>query len=303
MKDFAVIGTPVGHSLSPILHNELFRRLGIAARTRAVETLPVDLAKVAGQLRGGSLAGINITLPHKSAFIAHLDELVPEAEAVGAVNCVTLEQGRLVGHNTDVTGLVNAVQQSGFTPAGRDVLVMGAGGAARAAVVALQKLGARGICIAARKDQAWQNLCADLQPSAGLAALSGQQLGTQLDTTPFQLLINATPVGMWPHTHTAPLLPTQLHKGQTVLDMVYHPEETRLLDQARARDCQVITGLAMFVTQALASLEIWFPGLIYDTEGEQNPRLDIPSLKVSLRMVMEDQQGELASKDNAEIAR
>ena len=289
MKRFAVIGHPISQSLSPVFHNEVFRLLGLTARYDALDISLSDLPEVARLLREGELAGINITLPHKRGFLPYLDEVAPEVDAIGAVNCVAVEEGQLMGSNTDVTGLVAALRRSGFEVRGCHVLVLGAGGAARAAVRALLLLGASHICVAARRESPRRELVHEFEPSAGPVTLSEQPLEPQLDTAPFQLIINATPVGMWPSENVAPLLPPQLHSGQVIFDLIYRPENTLLLSMALNRGCQTITGLDMFTGQALASLEIWFPRTVYGTTGQLHPALQLDALTSLLRRAVEDQ--------------
>ena len=288
MKNFAVIGHPLAHSLSPVLHNHVFDRLSLDARYQALDTPPEGLAEVARQLRQGDLAGINITLPHKTAFMAHLDEAAPDAAPVGAVNCVVVDGSRLVGHNTDVTGICYALGQGGFRAAGSSVLIIGAGGGGRAVVAALLLLGAGHICVVDCRKPAVQSLLADFREQAGSTTLEARLISPELDTAPYQLLINATPVGMWPQVEASLLRADQLHRGQTVFDLVYHPENTLLLQQALERGCRTITGLDMFIAQGLASLEHWFPGVIYNEAGELNHAIELPALKAVLSAAIKE---------------
>ncbi len=289
MKKLAVIGHPLDHSLSPALHNHVFHRLSLDAHYQALDTLPEGLAGVARQLRQGELAGINITLPHKTAFLAHLDEAAPDAARVGAVNCVVVDGSRLVGHNTDVTGIQYALGQSGFQTGGSRVLVIGGGGGGRAVVAALMLLGADHICVVDCRKPAVQSLLADFREQAGGSTLEGRLISPELDTAPYQLLVNATPVGMWPQVEASPLRADQLHRGQTVFDLVYRPETTLLLQQAISQGCRTITGLDMFIAQGLASLEHWFPGVIYNEAGELNSGIELPALKAALSAAIEEQ--------------
>lgn len=286
MKTFAVIGTPLAHTLSPVLHNEVFHRLGLDARYIARETAAPELPEIARQLRAGALAGINITAPHKTAFLPHLDDLAPEAGAADAVNCVAVNGGRLVGHNTDLTGIAASLADGAFDAPGSAALVLGAGGAARAAVAALLRLGTSSIHVAARREQAARQLCGALQPLAGSAPLTGRLLDPRLDTGAFRLIMNATPVGMWPRVDSSPLLAEQLHEGQLLFDLVYRPEITLLLERARAAGCTVISGLELFLTQGLASLELWLPGRIYEAPGRLVPELQLPGLRDVLRAAL-----------------
>ena len=288
MKNFAVIGHPLSHTLSPTLHNHIFHRLSLDARYQALDTPPEGLAEVARRLRQGDLAGINITLPHKTAFMEHLDMVAPDAAPVGAVNCVVVDQGRLIGHNTDVTGIQYALRQAGFKVRGSSVLVVGAGGGGRAVVAALLMLGACHICVVDCRKPAVQSLLANFREQAGSTTLEGRLIQPELDTAPYQLLVNATPVGMWPRTGDSPLRTDQLHGRQTVFDLVYHPEKTLLLQRAVERGCRTVTGLDMFIAQGLASLEHWFPDVIYNEVGELNPGIELAALKAALSAAIED---------------
>ncbi len=290
MNTFAIIGYPLGHTLSPTLHNYLFDRLDLDARYRALETTPDELGKIAQQLRHGELTGINITLPHKTAFLAYLDRIAPEALPVGAVNCVGMDQGELVGTNTDLAGLNYALAGANFPIAGSKVLLLGAGGGARAALTALRQQGAAQICVAGRRMAALQQFIGSFPPDGGTTTLKAEQLDAALDTTPYQLIINATPVGMWPQTDAAVLEEDQFHEGQTVLDMVYRPEKTLLLQRAKARGGRVIPGLEMFIGQGLASLQHWFPGvLVHKHEpGNISPDIQVPAIKAMLLAALEN---------------
>ncbi len=279
MKNLAVIGYPLGHTLSPLLHNHLYGQLGIAARYEALETPPEGLGAIAKRLRTGKLAGINITRPHKSAFMAYLDDTTPDATATGAVNCVSMERAGLRGHNTDLAGIAYALFEAGCESKGRQALVLGAGGAARAAVVALHRAGVSAIRVAARNETAAVELLRSLPPEHRPVDCLAMRLAADLDTRPFGLLVNATPVGQWPLVDDTLLDTGQIHPSQAVLDMVYHPEETLLLRLARARGCCVASGLDMFIGQALASFEIWFPDSTGFGTGQLQADIDIATLK------------------------
>lgn len=288
MRHFAVIGHPLGHSLSPALHNHIFQRLSLDAHYEAWDTPPDGLIEITRQLRQGDLAGINITLPYKTAFIPHLDEVAPDAVPVGAVNCVVADGGKLIGHNTDLIGIQSALQRAGFQAESCSALLMGAGGAARAAMAALLALKADRIRVADLREADVASFLAHFRRQSGATTLEGDLLQPGLETAPFQLLINATPVGMWPQTEHALLHSDQLFPEQTVFDMVYHPEQTLLIQRALGRHCKVITGLDMFIAQGLASLEHWFPGVIYSEAGQLDPRVEISALRATLLAAIEE---------------
>ncbi|MFC1548126.1 shikimate dehydrogenase family protein, partial [Candidatus Neomarinimicrobiota bacterium] len=163
MRSFAVIGKPLEHTLSPTLHNHIFALLGQEAHYKVWEVPPVALAEVDFQLREGLLSGVNITLPYKSAFLPYLDDVDEDAKLVGAVNCVSVEHGTLLGHNTDITGIIYALKSNDFDPKGKSVLILGNGGSARAAMGAFQHLGAKRISIAGRRAGAVDRLLDDFK--------------------------------------------------------------------------------------------------------------------------------------------
>ncbi|MBA7562952.1 Shikimate dehydrogenase (NADP(+)) [subsurface metagenome] len=279
MRHFAVVGYPLGHSLSPVLHNHLFSVLGLEARYDLRETPPGQLETVVRQLHNGELVGINVTLPHKTAILPYLNTISSEAGPVGAVNCVAVEDGRLTGYNTDVPGLRQALRNGGFAAKGCRALLLGAGGAARAAVIALAQEEANHLTVAVLPTEALDAFTASFEGKMGSMLLATAQLGPELDTSSYDLIIHATPVGMWPNTEKAVLEAHQFHEGQTVVDMVYHPEMTLLLQRAAARECPVIPGMDMFIAQGLISLKHWFPDEIYGGADDLNPKIDPAALK------------------------
>ena len=227
------------------MHNAAFAALGLdwvyvafhtpAARGDAAVRAALDLG----------LAGLNVTMPHKDAAAAACDDLAPEAATLGAVNTVVVDDRRLVGHSTDGPGFLRALDDEGLAVDGKRVLVLGAGGAARAIVLALVQAGAM-VTVAARRDDA----------ARAAARLAGGH-STVLDDAPFDdcdLLVNATPLGM--RGEAPPFDPTRLQRGQFVYDTVY-PGETPLLVAARERGVAATGGLGMLVHQGALSFELW----------------------------------------------
>jgi shikimate dehydrogenase len=302
MRSFAVIGTPLEHTLSPTLHNHIFKLLGQEAHYKIWEVPSVALDEVASRLREGHLSGINITLPHKSAFLPYLDNVDEEARQVGAVNCVSVKHGALLGHNTDIAGIIYALKSNDSNPQGKSVLILGNGGSARAAIRAFQYLGAKCIGIAGRRAGVVNRLLDDFKEHHNDIPLKAHKLWPGLDTSPYHLVVNATPVGMWPELENTPLEKEQLHSGQTVFDFIYYPDKTYLQKIAMEKDCPVIGGIDMFIYQGLASLEHWFPGLIYRDNGKLNHKLDIPHLKSILLSTFLDREDAKADTHYVEIA-
>jgi shikimate dehydrogenase len=245
IRQYALFGNPVGHSLSPLMINAAFGAMGVRAR---YEPHCVDNPELAVRMiREKPLDGVSVTLPVKGAVMAFLDEVDEDARAIGAVNTIKNEDGRLRGSNTDWTGLTAAMREH-FLLAGKTIAVLGAGGAARAAVYGILKEGGVPIVFARRLDRA-ESLArwfgCDAQPLAGLGAVEAEAL------------INATPVGMRPLADETPVDQRHLARFRWVMDTIYNPLETRLLREAKAAGCGVITGLGMFVRQGADQIRIW----------------------------------------------
>jgi 3-dehydroquinate dehydratase / shikimate dehydrogenase len=242
---YGVIGNPVAHSLSPRLHNAGFR----ARRINAVYLpfLVRDLRDFLGAIRPLGIRGFSVTLPHKRTILAHLDDCDPLARAIGAVNTVVVRGGgRLYGYNTDYVGVLRALERRVRLEASR-VLILGAGGAARAVAFALAQAGAVvGIC--ARREERARRLA---------RAVGGQVIPRRrLRTEFFDAIVNATPVGMHPRGERSPLAARELN-CRLVFDLVYRPEKTRLLELAERRGIETVSGIEMFLAQGTAQWEIW----------------------------------------------
>lgn len=266
-KEFAVLGDPVEHSLSPGLFRFVFRELGVTYRYRALRVPASELPGVLERVRAGELAGVNVTIPHKERVISLLDALDPQAEKLGAVNTIAREGGGLKGYNTDLAGFSRALREAGGHPPdlpGRRAVVLGAGGAARAVLFALVEMGFTEITVGNRTRGRAERLLLDLQTETGFSrweVVGWKDPKLSEAVRGASLLVNATPVGMYPHTAGCPLPdPRALHPGLLVMDLVYNPVETRLLKEARARGARAADGLSMLIHQALGSLEIWTQG-------------------------------------------
>ena len=242
---FAVFGDPVGHSLSPAMHNFAFAACGFNGVYLAVRTRDIGLA-VRG-MKALGLRGASVTLPHKEAVMAHLDAVDPTAQAIKAVNTLVNADGRIEGLNTDGAGAVQALREK--TPiAGSSVAVLGAGGAARAVVHAVCAEGGR-VTLYNRSRARGEALADDLGVSfRPLEEFHGRAQ---------QVMVNTTPVGMHPHPEGTPVPADRLTAGLTVMDIVYNPLRTRLLRESQAAGCVVIDGVAMFVTQGAMQFERW----------------------------------------------
>lgn len=263
MKRIGVIGYPLGHSLSPAFQQAALDYLGLDARYEAWETPPERLPEAVEAMRWPDCLGANVTIPHKEAVIPLLDDLDELARQVGAVNTIVNRGGRLQGHNTDVIGFLRALkEEAGFEPSGQRALVLGAGGAARAVVLALIREGAASVIVTnrtfPRAGRLVEDLCSYAQGTE-LYALPQTYASLRAAVRGCRLLVNCTPVGMTDTANErASALPAELiPSGILVFDLVYNPPETRLMAAARKRGARALGGLPMLVYQGAASLELW----------------------------------------------
>jgi shikimate dehydrogenase len=254
-----LIGNPVEHSLSPAIHNAAFQHLGLNFAYVAFKVEDVD-----GAMRGiralTGIRGVSVTIPHKVAVLRYLDEIETTARHIGAVNTIVADRGTLTGYNTDASGSLAALRKGGAPVDGGRVLILGAGGAARAIAFALcMEAKVAALTILAIIDQEREALIRDLREKTGVA-VTGDQLTPQTlaRTIPnAQVLIHCTPVGMRPNVGEACVPDSLLAPHLTVMDIVYNPLETHLLKAARRAGCRTIRGLEMFLQQAVGQFELW----------------------------------------------
>ena len=243
----AVIGDPVEHSLSPAVHNAAFESLGIDCVFLAFKVGSAELAPALSGLRAIRVEGLSVTMPHKAAVVPLLDRLTADAQTIGAVNCVTREGLDLVGHNTDGDGLVDALREAAFEPAGKRCLVLGAGGAGRAAIFALGAAGAETVAVRSRRPEA-----------ASAAATLAGPAGTADEPAPgsYDLVVNATPLGMQP-SDPPPVAAEEIKAGQVVVDLAYASGSTPLLAAASAAGAGAVDGTNVLLHQAARAFELW----------------------------------------------
>lgn len=242
---FAVIAKPVGHSMSPLIHNRSFQALEYDGLYVPMLVEPDDIADFFHTARRLPIRGASVTIPHKQSVIPHLDRVDEAALEIGAVNTIYWDQGRLCGTNTDARGIVEPLSRR-VRLDGAQVLVVGNGGAARAAIVALRREGAR-VAVTGRNAERVRRLAAQL----GADAVAFERLAREY----FDVLVQATSVGMLPDAE-GNLFPGRI-PADVVFDLVYNPVETALLKHARADKKVTISGVEMFVEQAAAQFRIW----------------------------------------------
>ncbi|MBO8141087.1 MAG: shikimate dehydrogenase [Firmicutes bacterium] len=255
-----LIGYPVAHSLSPVMHNRAFAQLEMNWVYVPFPVRPEDLEAAVKGLRALSLRGVNVTVPHKTAIVPFLDRLTPAAAAIGAVNTVINQDGYLVGDNTDAIGFVRSLrEEADFDPAGSRAVILGAGGAARAIAVGLAESRAARIAIANRtRERARElaELAARLGPETTALALDSPELEEELAAA--DVLVQTTPLGMAGAGEAhLPVNENWLHPPLLVCDIVYTPLYTPLLAAAARRGCRIVPGWGMLLYQGVEAFERW----------------------------------------------
>lgn len=257
LKKLAVIGDPISHSLSPLLHSFLIEQFDLPFTYEALHVRAEELPRLVARLREDELAGVNVTLPHKQAIMPLLDELVYPADRIGAVNTVRAHAGKLFGYNTDAEGFQRSLHEANLAVRDQEVFVLGAGGAAKAVVFALLAGGVEVIYLSNRDGERAQRLRANLSPQeqARVRLVVWDERERVLQTRPCAALINATSLGMSATRELSPC--SRFRQEMTVVDLIYNPRETLFLQQARQAGATTLNGLPMLIHQGVAAMELW----------------------------------------------
>ena len=260
---FGLLGAKLGHSLSPQIHQEVFRQLGIDATYELIEVSGDKLAEKVAELHR-IFRGLNVTIPHKVAVMESLDRIAPEARAIGAVNTVLFKDGLAEGFNTDYFGFARLLEHNGLVPQGKEVCVLGTGGASRAILQCVTDMQAQRITVISR---AMENAPEDIRARYTVKTYD------DLKTMSGDLLINCTPVGMFPKVNVSPVDGAVMEHFAAVADIIYNPAETQFMKLARQQGKPAVNGLFMLVAQAVAADEIWLErkldaGLIAGVTGK-----------------------------------
>ena len=254
----AVIGAPIGHSLSPIIQNAALHAAGLDYVYTALPVRADALASAVRGLRDAGIAGFNVTIPFKTEIIPLLDALSEDARRIQAVNTVVIEDGRLVGHNTDVMGFLAGFAERGIALTGKNAVLIGAGGAARAALWGLLRSGVRSVVIGVRNASKGAALAADFAADGDVRAVSFDDTAWIAACSDADLVVQTTPLGMTPHTEAMPPVDAAvINPSAVVYDLIYTPAETRFLREARARGCETINGETMLVAQGAEAFHLW----------------------------------------------
>jgi shikimate dehydrogenase len=265
MKRFAVIGNPIAHSLSPRIHKYVYKRLGIDADYSTIQCTEKQIPKIIKQLRSGQLNGINITLPLKQSFIPYLDVMDEHSKAIGAVNCIKVMDGKLIGHNTDWIGFIQAVQNAKIEISGETCIIIGAGGVARSVVYALAMNKVGKIILINRTIEQAESLKRHIESFfSDIKIKIGEWREIDKQELHQTLIINCTSVGMTPDVNDCPVPENILLPSQTIIDIIYSPFQTKLCRIGHSLGAKTQSGLMMFIYQALASLDVWFSEQISD---------------------------------------
>jgi shikimate dehydrogenase len=258
-RTFCVIGDPIGHSLSPCIHNFIYKTLGLPYKYEAVRVTSDRLRDFVEDSKTAQRPGFNVTLPHKQAVMPFLDGQDGTAERVGAVNTVRPIGGLWIGYNTDVHGCRTALLRAGWKKREESIVLLGAGGAARAAVEALASLGVQKLSLYEIARPRAERMKSDLESKLGIEIVILESEGAlESGLRNSGCILNATPVGMWPNVDRSPVPnPEWIPETALVFDMVPNPVETMLIRQAGSRGARTQVGLSMLVAQAIAADEIW----------------------------------------------
>ena len=254
-KLFAVLGDPIGHSMSPIMHNDLLSLHQIDAHYHPLKVSKEELQTAVSGLKSIGISGFNVTVPHKSSIIPFLDDVDPLALSIGAVNTVVNENGKLIGYNTDGYGFLKGLDAYISSLTDKKVLVIGAGGAARAIYFTMAKMNPQVIDIANRTIDKAVELIEACPFDTSSKALSLEEAGEQL--AEYDIVIQTTMIGMNPNISEMPISLKNLKPQSLVCDIIYNPLETQFLREAKQNGATIQTGIDMFVYQGALAFEKW----------------------------------------------
>lgn len=263
-KLVGLLGRPVAHSISPLMHNEAFRLLGLDYVYLCFDVGEQELEETVAGLRHMGIAGFNCTMPDKTKMCMLADSLSPAARMIGAVNTVVVKDGKLAGHNTDGTGYMQAVREAGHDIIGKRMTLLGAGGAATAIAVQAALDGVKEIHIFNRKGRSWERAI-HLADTINTHTACQAEVHDLMDWHTLEqslsesaILTNATSVGMAPDTSACPVPDKKLlHPDLIVSDIIYNPRQTRLMALAKERGCQTFNGLYMLLFQGAEAFRLW----------------------------------------------
>ena len=257
-KNLGVMGWPIAHSLSPVLQNAAIEEAGLDYVYISLPVPPEKLKEAVAGLRAMQFTGWNVTIPHKQAITAELDAVDEDARIIGAVNTVVNRDGHLTGYNTDCIGFMQPLAQQGFLPKGKEATILGAGGAARAVIWGLLRAKVKRITLGVRNPAKAARLAEEFAAYGEIQVLHWEDSAFAEHLAVTDLLVNTTPLGMYPHVEGMPPVDwTKLKKDALVYDIIYTPERTRFLSEAQAHGHAIINGEGMLAGQGAAAFTLW----------------------------------------------
>lgn len=255
-----LIGERLGHSWSPWIHTELLLMQGVEGTYELIELTPDKVKDIPDRMRQENITGLNVTIPYKEALLSGLDELSDEVLKIGALNTIFLKNGKTYGYNTDYYGVLYMFEEAGLELRGKDVTLLGGGGASRAAIYAILKAGAASLTVAVRNVEKAEKALRKYFPEIRIQGLSALPGG--------DILFNTTPVGMYPAAGVSVAPAEEIQKYKAAADMVYNPMKTEFLRLAAENGLQCVSGIAMLVGQAIRAEEIWLSAGISEEDGK-----------------------------------
>lgn len=253
---YGVIGDPIRHSKSPIMLNRAFQEVGLNAAYTAFHIVPEQLKNAMEGIKALQFGGINVTIPHKVEVMNYLDEVDEGARVIGAVNTIVNDKGKWIGYNTDGIGYVRSLkEETGLSLKGKNILLIGAGGAARGVAYALAQERPSAIWIANRTADKAKALAQSMKPFADVYGMGMHEIEDIKHKV--EIVINTTAVGMYPNIKQLPMDPSWLNESMTVSDLIYNPRITELLTRAQSVGCPIHSGLGMFIYQGAYAFEYW----------------------------------------------
>ncbi|MGI5911844.1 MAG: shikimate dehydrogenase [Syntrophomonadaceae bacterium] len=250
MKVYAVIGEKLPHSLSPQIHNQMMDIINIDGRYVILEIARENLPKIVDSLKALNIAGVSVTIPYKTDIMPYLDEISEEANSIGAVNVIDIKSGRATGYNSDYYGFGLMLKEAEIDVKGKEVVQLGAGGAGKASIAYVHAAGAKSIRVVARNPEK-------------LAVLKERfpyietSLFSETELIKGEVLVNATPIGMYPNINDCPISPEIIGRFTAAADLIYNPLETQFIKHAKEKGMKYAGGLYMLLYQAVKAQEIW----------------------------------------------
>ncbi len=260
-KVTGIIGYPITHSVSPQMHNAAYEKLGLNYCYVPIAVKPEDLERALEGIRILGMTGVNVTIPHKEAVVSHLDEATKIVRLIGTANVILSQEGRLIGYNTDGPGFIDSLKEdAGFDVAGKRAVVLGAGGGARSAAIMLAQDGVKNLVISDLIYEKSEELCEYINSHFEIAPYACPVKSAELKklVESCDLLVNATPIGMYPKVNECPIDDDyKIPRSAVVYDLVYNPLETKLLKLAKANGAKAVSGIGMLIRQGALAFSLF----------------------------------------------